>query len=200
MSLYVPAMQNASYANLISQSGRDTARSFLDGVRMHNENKHKAKMMENEKQRIDIQRQTMENNRYFQDQALNMTKKNFQDQQQAMQNERDLIRGVVDFKVQKNKAQQQVAEKANLLHDGPANEKESFWFKPDVHGKDGWEFYQYQTPAKMAEATLRKEGKLIEPKMDESLVGKIQNRGDIGLLDYLQQTGQSLMKGYFGEE
>jgi Tfp pilus assembly protein PilE len=200
MSLYVPAMQNASYANLIQQSGRDTAKSFLDGVRMFNENRHRTKMMENERERIDIQRQTMENNKYFQNQALSMTKKNFQDQQTAMQNERDLIRGVVDFKVQKNKANQQIAEKANELHDGPAHEKESFWFKPDVHGTDGWEFYQYQTPAKMAEATLRKKGELIEPKMDESLLSKIQNRGDIGLLDYLQQTGQSLMKNYFGEE
>lgn len=217
MSLYVPAMQNASYANLISQSGRDTARSFLDGVRMHNENKHKAKMMENEQQRIDIQRESLENTKSYQDKSLGLQKdsmvfnqgmqsknyamreKQFNQNQKRYQNEQDLIQGAVKYKLAKMAKDDAISKRANELHDGPAEEKESFWFKRDAHGKDGIEIYQYQTPTAMAEADLRHKGKIKDPKFDPNLTSKIQSRDDISLLDMYSDSPSGLFGSLFGE-
>ena len=207
MSLYVPQMQQSNIGAYRSEGMANVAKSFLDGVRISNDAKHKKNMQENELKRIDLQNRQLEADKQFRDRALGLQEHAGVRQQQmfnqalkAQQREKELVKGVVDYKVDKNLQDQQVVEKANQLYDGPIDEKESYWFKPDVHGTDGWEFYQYQPTRKMAETLLKKEGKLIEPKIDENLYKNIQDRRDLGLLDYLQGTGQSLYNNIFGGE
>lgn len=199
MSLYIPQMKQrdtrAYYQN--------TAKSFLDGVRMQRDYEHQQavqnNMIESQKMakqasgRAERQLGLAEEQGARQEQMFNRAL-------DSQKKEEELLKGIVDYKVDKNRRDQQVIEKANQLYDGPIDEKESYWFKPDVHGTDGWEFYQYQPTRKMAEALLKKEGNLIEPKIDENLYKNIQNRKDLGLLDYLQGSSQSLYNNIFGGE
>jgi len=194
MSLYVPAMQNASYANLIQQSGRDTARSFLDGVRMHNENKHKAKMMENEKQRIDIQRQTMENNAKFRDRALDITEGQFAQQSkmfnQAQQDRADRVktaRSLVKYQMDDSKRKGEVNEQLNPLTETllgseiDPNKKRLYVGYDDVGGTDGWEAVQWASPKEIAKAKANKAGSK-EAVLDPSLIDTIKDPSMLHLL------------------
>jgi len=200
MSLYVPAMQSNDRSNMIYSTSTDgvnrMAKSFLDGVRMAEQKRQFDKRMENEAERIRIQKYSAEEGVKAKNRALDISEKQF-DIQNTIFNQRQQDRKdrevIAQSLVKKN---MQDSEYAGAVNENLSNYNETlmgskidenkkrlyFGYKDD---KGERKFLQYKSPKQMAESDAKREGFSKAPLSPELL----KTIKDPSMLDYLPMFG-----------
>jgi len=204
MSLYVPAMQSNDKSQMIYSTSTDgvnrMAKSFLDGVRMAEQKRQFDKRMENEAERIRIQKYSAEEGVKAKNRALDISEKQFDMQntmfnqnQQARKDREAIAQGLVKKNMKDSEFSGAVNEELNtygvgtnmLGLDVDENKNRLYIGAPDVEGKDEWELFQWASPKEIATAKAKEKG-FEKGAMDPELLKTIK---DPSMLDYLPMFG-----------
>ena len=189
MSLYVPQMQQSNIGAYRSEGMANVAKSFLDGVRISNEAKHRKNMQENELKRIDLQNRQLEADKQFRDRAINLQERAGDRQakmfDQAMKSRADSIKATKEmlrYKMADSEAQGQVNKEVADLpwyetgFEKDPDEKSIYIFAKDVNDPEGGrKFWQNLSQKDIAKANLKREGVKVDPKIDPSLIDMIND-------------------------
>lgn len=198
MSIYVPAMQQrdsrAYYQN--------TAKSFLDAVRMQRDYEHQKAVQDN---MIQSQQRALEASQRASEASgraerqLGMAEEQFKWQKDRRKKMADITQSIVKSKIADSKYQGKTAEGldtygigTNVLNmDIDPDEKRIYFGAPDVGGVDGREIIQYATPREIAKARAKEQG--FKPaEFDESL---IESLTDPSMLSYLPMLSRGMEGG-----
>ena len=186
MSLYIPQMKQrdtrAYYQN--------TAKSFLDGVRMQRDYEHQQAVQNN---MAEAQQRAQEASGRAERQ-LGMAEEQFGWQKDKRQKMSDITQSIVKSKIKDSKYQGKTGEEldkygigTNVLNmDIDPDKKRIYFGAPDVGGVDGTEMIQYATPREIAKASAKKQG--FKPaEFDEELLGSLTDPSMLSLLPMLSR-------------
>ena len=182
MSIYVPAMQQrdsrAYYQN--------TAKSFLDAVRMQRDYEHQQAVKNN---MIQAQQRALEASGRAERQ-LGMAEEQFKSDKKRKKELADLTQGIVQYDMDKSIAKGAINERLedNTSWWNDPDDKKYTFFAPDVNDPEGRrKFFQDVSGRELAKAEARRAGINVDPVIDRELLKNIKNPNMLGLVSEIMK-------------
>jgi len=176
MSIYVPAMQQRDGRSYY----QNTAKSFLDGVRMQRDYEHQQAVQNNI---IESQKRAQEASGRAERQ-LEMVEDQYESGKQKKQEMADLTQGILQYDMDKSKAKSAYNKRIedNTSWWNKPDERKYTFFAPDVNDPEGKrKFFQDVSGRDLTEAELRREGINPNPVIDPELLKNIKDPSMLGL-------------------
>ena len=176
MSIYVPAMQQRDGRSYY----QNTAKSFLDGVRMQRDYEHQQAVQNN---MIESQKMAQKASGRAERQ-LEMVEDQYESGKQKKQEMADLTQGILQYDMDKSKAKSAYNKRIedNTSWWNKPDERKYTFFAPDVNDPEGKrKFFQDVSGRDLTEAELRREGINPNPVIDPELLKNIKDPSMLGL-------------------
>lgn len=177
MSIYVPQMRQRD----TRAYNQNTAKSFLDGVRMQRDYEHQKAVQNN---MVEAQQRALEASGRA-DRQLEMVEEQIESGKERKKELADLTQGIVQYDMDRSIAKGAVNERLedNTSWWNKPDDKKYTFFAPDVNDPEGKrKFFQDVSGRELAEAEARRAGINVDPVIDRELLKNIKDPSMLGLV------------------